>query len=269
MTSHTHTSLEALSSSELETLLQQNFAAETDDPDLVLAIMDVLARRDPQAIEIDNAWETFRARCLPPQSAAPADSPRPTPTDLASPPPRRRLIRRGLIAAAAVLCLMALPVCANGPLQDLIQWNDETFQLTPKDSSEPRPSIPYQEVQEIVAAQTDLPVLPTWYPEGTEVELLEVTELSDRCLIDVLFYFDDAEFTFSITVYDSIPEDPGTVYEKNPGAPVDYYTNGIHHYFYMNMERVGVAWWNQNAECLIIGEITHETLKRMVDSMYA
>lgn len=269
MTSHTHTSLEALSSPELETLLQQNFAAETDDPDLVLAIMDVLARRDPQAIEIDDAWEIFRARCLPPQSAAPADPPRPPPTDLASPPSRRRLIRRGLLAAAAVLCLMALPVCANGPLQDLIHWNDESFQLTPKDSSEPRLSIPYQDVQEVVAAQTDLPVLPTWYPEGTEVGQLEVTELSDRCFIDVMFYFNESVFTFSLTIYDSIPENPSALYEKNPGIPEDYYVNGIHHYFYTNMEHVGVAWWNKNAECSFLGDISQETLKQMVDSIYA
>lgn len=164
---------------------------------------------------------------------------------------------------------MALPVCANGPLQDLIHWNDESFQLTPKDSSEPRLSIPYQDVQEVVAAQTDLPVLPTWYPEGTEVEQIEVSELFDQTAIDVLFRFQESTFIFSITVYDSIPESPDAVYEKNDGSPEDYYFNGIHHFFYMNTDRVCVAWWNKNAECSIRGEVSHETLKQMVDSIYA
>ena len=62
--------LEQLSSQELENLLQQDFSAGegNSNTDFVMAIMDVLAQRDPQAIEIDDAWETFRAQCIPPRT---------------------------------------------------------------------------------------------------------------------------------------------------------------------------------------------------------
>lgn len=274
--------LEQLSSQELENLLQQDFSAGegNSNTDFVMAIMDVLAQRDPQAIEIDDAWETFRAQCIPPQDTDPEAEKTPTvvpfPNDkVPSPPPPRRqhfLFRRFLAVAAmlcVLTCLMVLPAHACGKLPDLIQWSDDTFHFLPRKTAPLLDSPKYQELQEEISARTDLPVLPTWYPEGSEIERIEISEVFDQTAIDVLFRFQESTFIFSITVYDSIPESPDAVYEKNVGSPEDYCFNNIHHFFYMNMDRVCVAWWNENAECSIRGELSQEQLKHMVNSIYS
>lgn len=59
--------LEQLSTQALEDLLQQDFAAGEDhsNPDLVMAIMEVMEQRTPQAapaVDVDAAWNAFRAR---------------------------------------------------------------------------------------------------------------------------------------------------------------------------------------------------------------
>lgn len=274
--------LEQLSSQELENLLQQDFSAGegNSNTDFVMAIMDVLAQRDPQAIEIDDAWETFRAQCIPPQDTDPEAEKTPTvvpfPNDkVPSPPPPRRqhfLFRRFLAVAAmlcVLTCLMVLPAHACGKLPDLIQWSNGTFHFLPRKRSSLLDSPKYQELQEEISARTDLPVLPTWYPEGTEVEQIEISALSDRSFIDVLFRVYDETFTFSITAYDSIPENPSAVYEKNRGTPEDYFQHNIHHFFYTNMELIGVAWWNENVECSILGNVSKDNLKHMIDSIYS
>lgn len=80
--------LEQLSTQALEDLLQQDFAAGEDhsNPDLVMAIMEVMEQRTPQAapaVDVDAAWNAFRAgkiapmepeaeaASVPPSAAAP------------------------------------------------------------------------------------------------------------------------------------------------------------------------------------------------------
>ena len=63
--------LEQLSTQALEDLLQQDFAAGEDhsNPDLVMAIMEVMEQRTPQAapaVDVDAAWNAFRAGKIAP-----------------------------------------------------------------------------------------------------------------------------------------------------------------------------------------------------------
>lgn len=92
--------LEQLSTQALEDLLQQDFAAGEDhsNPDLVMAIMEVMEQRTPQAapaVDVDAAWNAFRAGKIAPMepeadAAGPLPEAVPVPPSAAPQKPRRR-----------------------------------------------------------------------------------------------------------------------------------------------------------------------------------
>ena len=82
--------LEQLSTQALEDLLQQDFAAGEDhsNPDLVMAIMEVMEQRTPQAapaVDVDAAWNAFRAGKIAPMEPE-ADAAGPLPEAVPVPP---------------------------------------------------------------------------------------------------------------------------------------------------------------------------------------
>ena len=88
--------LEQLSTQALEDLLQQDFAAGEDhsNPDLVMAIMEVMEQRTPQAapaVDVDAAWNAFRAGKIAPmepeaEAAGPLPEVAPVPPKKSAPP---------------------------------------------------------------------------------------------------------------------------------------------------------------------------------------
>ena len=108
--------LEQLSTQALEDLLQQDFAAGEDhsNPDLVMAIMEVMEQRTPQAapaVDVDAAWNAFRAGKIAPmepeaEAAGPLPEVAPVPPSAAPQKPRRRKAPRRALAVAAVVCVL-------------------------------------------------------------------------------------------------------------------------------------------------------------------
>ena len=100
--------LEQLSTQALEDLLQQDFAAGEDhsNPDLVMAIMEVMEQRTPQAapaVDVDAAWNAFRAGKIAPMepeadAAGPLPEAVPVPPSAAPQKPRRRKAPRRALA---------------------------------------------------------------------------------------------------------------------------------------------------------------------------
>lgn len=133
--------LEQLSTQALEDLLQQDFAAGEDhsNPDLVMAIMEVMEQRTPQAapaVDVDAAWNAFRAGKIAPmepeaEAAGPLPEVAPVPPSAAPQKPRRRKAPRRALAVAAVVCVLVclsiLPVQGSSLLQNLVQWSDANF----------------------------------------------------------------------------------------------------------------------------------------------
>ena len=129
-------------------------------------------------------------------------------------------------------------------------------------------AVTYAEVQETVTQLTIQPVLPTWYPEGTMLEEMEINDLLNGTSVDVLFSLGEDVFSLSISVYDTKQE--GTAqYEKNEGYVEPYYVNHVPHYIMENMGRRTAAWQNGNTENAIQGDLTVEELKQMIDSIYS
>lgn len=172
--------LEQLSTQALEDLLQQDFAAGEDhsNPDLVMAIMEVMEQRTPQAapaVDVDAAWNASApedsAHGTRGEAAGPLPEVAPVPPSAAPQKPRRRKAPRRALAVAAVVCVLVclsiLPVQGSSLLQNLVQWSDANFSFLSRepDGTEAVLRSPdYQQVEKTVSELTDRPVLPTWYP---------------------------------------------------------------------------------------------------------
>lgn len=300
--------LEQLTTQELEDLLRQDFAAGEgySDPDLVTAILEVIAQRTPDEalpVDTDTAWASLRARTLDkPHDPTPTEEdpkvvpfPDPKPPRQ-EPPAKSRRPRRPWVVAAVVclmVCLLAVPVQGQSLLESLVSWTGSTFTFLPQEDTGEEPAnlpsladpsfsareefsddeiyskVVYQQVEEAVADLTDRPVLPTWYPEGSLLTRVEENPMDDGYYLVLVFSLNGNEFSVAVTVYDSEKEMDIRNYEKNEGSPEEYPVHGITHYIMGNMARNVAIWRNGNVECSIQGFLTVNQLEQMIDSIYA
>lgn len=223
--------LEQLSTQALEDLLQQDFAAGEDhsNPDLVMAIMEVMEQRTPQAapaVDVDAAWNAFRAGKIAPMepeadAAGPLPEAVPVPPSAAPQKPRRRKAPRRALAVAVVVCVLVclfiLPVQGSSLLQNLVQWSDANFSFLSRDPDGTEAvlrSPDYQQVEKTVSELTDRPVLPTWYPPGSSVVQVERHTVENGYYCVVVFSLDGQEFLLSVGIYDTVEDLPTRQYEK-------------------------------------------------------
>ena len=269
---------EEMTTQELDDLLWRDFAAGQEgflDPADILAMTEVINHREedtPTDADLQAAWETFRARIREkentPTESIPEEAPAAVP--FAKPerkkPGRKKL--RWAVAAAAVVCLLAVPALGGDGMESLVNWTAETFSFGKENGiDESQSKVMFSELESQVSALTDLPVLPTWYPEGTRIEQVETYEVSGSKDICAVFERQGEAFSVTITVYETIPEQMGG-YEKNDETPKQYFANGIPHYIMGNMDWHSATWVNENAECFIQGNLTVEELTQMIDSIY-
>lgn len=279
--------LEQLSTPELEELLRRDFATSEDDEASMVfltEIMEVIRSREaqvPSPIDEDTAWETFLSRNVTPAAnldSPPAPEPEPatTPEVIPFPQKRERKPRRKLrwyLSFAAVLCLVVcffiLPAAGTDPIGALIQWSTHTFSFSPGGAAAFRlDDATYDQLKNKVDELTDLPVLPTRYPEGSELVQAEDSSSFLGNGVDFVFSSSKGGFSISITAYHDASELPTGQYEKDPGPPEEYYANGIPHYIAKNIDTYIAVWRNENVECCIQGNLSVDELKAMIDSIY-
>lgn len=262
---------EDLTTQELDDLLARDFAAGQEgllDTAAILAMTEVINSREEDApidADVQAAWENFRAQVRE-KEEGPEEAPA-EPVPLPAKPRRPRKLRWA-VAAAAVVCLLAVPALCGDGVESLVDWTAETFSFGKENGiDESQSKVMFSELESQVSALTDLPVLPTWYPEGTRIEQVETYEVSGSKDICAVFERQGEAFSLTITVYETIPEQMGG-YEKNDETPKQYFANGIPHYIMGNMDWHSATWVNENAECFIQGNLTVEELTQMIDSIY-
>lgn len=126
----------------------------------------------------------------------------------------------------------------------------------------------YEEVQETIEELTLQPILPNWYPKGTVLEKMEITDMIDRTNVNISFTVDGLEFYLVAKVFHTEPIGHAS-YEKDPGPIEIYYVDQISHYILPNMGQISVVWKNGNTENMLYGPaLTEEIIKKMIDSIY-
>lgn len=270
--------LASLSTQDLENLLRQTLMdeEETADPALTEAIMEVLAQREEQEIpplDVNAAWEDFRQRRTQNTLRQLQEE---TPPEKPAAHARRRSLRfRRTIAVAAVVCalasLLVLPVSGADTTNSPVYWTNGMFYFLAPYQRRDCPVVHtpiYQEAKRKIAAKTDLPVLPTWYPEGSQMLQLEESETPDESVILLPFLWKGSEYNIAFYFYPNEAAIPESGYYKNPGPVDTYIVHDVTHYLMMNMERNVAVWRVGTVEVCIQGFLSKDDLLQMIDSIY-
>ena len=278
--------LEQMRTEELEALLQQEFtAADGGEPDVdyIIAIMEVMKQRDanpPAAeVDVDAAWRDFKenyqgqasayeTEVLPERDSSHLDQ-------ITSPSPKkksRRILRAAVITAACIVILCgAASAFGFDLLQAFADWTAETFGfVTPgQEEAEAPQDDPYNTLRLAVSKETDIPTVPTWFPDGTVlIGNISVVEHLDKTRIQASFETNKGQFTIRVQIYNTVPEKYEGTYQVDNEFSEPYEVDGIIHYIMSNNDTNSVAWVNGVVEGHIQGNLSVEDLKEMVNSIY-
>lgn len=280
------------STEELEELLALSFSmedgAETDEA-YITTIMEVIREREEKEAdqekrqaEVDAAWREFQEYCAErdrekTEADGLADASGKFPGEPSRPQEKVRTAKkpgrvlRSCAAAAAVIVLLCGTAYAFGwnIFQALADWTAETFQFLTGTEPKMADYGIFENLYRSVSAETDVSAVPKWAPEGTEeVEQPRTSVRSDKTRIVGKYLIEDREFTVRITIYNEIPEDYDTIYQKNDGSAYPYEAGGITHYIVENVDNISAMWTSGHIEGHIQGDISVKELQLMIDSIY-
>lgn len=287
--------LEEMSTANLEKLLLQDFqdpGSGEDHMDELYYAARLLAERNPDSNAAPNqAWEIFQKKYLPFAEARSAHyEDGAAPSSDAAPGRRQPRFRRwgvrGILAAAALaILLLSVSVAAAAAGYDLwrmlAQWTDDVISIAPGQVTRvdpdkiriPEEGTEYTSLQEALDdCGLALPAAPRWIPEGFELIQLIVDTNDPTSLAFVTCYHgDDAVLLISLHIF-LTREDGGHGgygdFQKDEGDPIPYEAGGITHLLSTNAGRPIAIWVNGPVEGSIIGDITMDELKQIIDSIY-
>lgn len=271
--------LEQLTTEELDELLRLDFNAseEDTDPELVLAIMEVIMKREPESvpqIKPEETWKTFQARNLteePEQTTdEKAEQEEENIVEYQLPRKRKRWLTSVVAAACAVFVFCAPVAHGSTILETMTNWKQTTFS-TPDQQETGTVAVltnpDYLKVVEAVENATGTALLPNWYPDGMTVE--QVEDNSDDNLLSYVIVFskEKQHFLLSVLTYDKNSA-MNSMYEKNEDSgDVRYTSGGMPYYVMENLERTVVVWKDKTAEYNLSGFLTQDELEYMMNSI--
>lgn len=273
----TYPGLEALSVEELDDLLQEEFLlSDQDGPDtdLIQAILAEIQTKEGTTTPSEEAQASLEA-FFADQAQREAAPEEPTVIPFPHKPKKERTHHRkrwlpSVVAAACLVCFLCAPVAhGSTALESMINWNKATFVLPGgEDNRLPVVTDPeYLEVLDEVKSRSDVPLLPTWFPEGTELSTVEKN--ADDELYVCCMFFTKGEQTFALDIYLYNEDTNITVtHEKNAGSgQVKYTKKGMPYYVMQNVDRNVAVWSTKRADVSISGYVSERDIDRMVESI--
>ena len=262
---------ECMTTEELQEILCKHTHGELEtEPDTqeLFEIMEVLSSRRqnagfPAFHSDEDAFAEFCDHYMPQEKEA-----------------ARPKINRTLKTVAAVLAIVL--VLAVGTTMTakafhidiwskLANWSKELFQFTdsPQNTIAEDPEKEYsaelKSLQDALAKENITEKLvPAWLPEGYESKDLSVVSTPRMLIINAIYKKNESELIIKICQTNGTPANQ---VEKNDNLFEIYTIDGIDYYFFSNTETLQVAWAIGEFECIIIGPITMDEGKKMIDSI--
>ena len=148
------------------------------------------------------------------------------------------------------------------PVQYIGRWNDEHFWLE---------RVPItQKLAAKVVEYSDIACVPKWLPNDYKFGDVEVYEHGSYINVASDFYkeTDDGKNVLYIdyNIYSNL--DQLALYEKDSGEVTEYISGGITHYIMSNLDCTTIVWYNGNIEGSIIGLISLDEAKKIINSIY-
>ena len=266
---------DSMTTEELQEILRKHAHDELEtapDTDELYYIMEVLARRrkeeDPQAFRSDEeALADFRKHYMPKAKQEGGTK-------------VMRFPNRAFRMAAAVLAIVLVFAVGTSVTAQALQidiwgkfasWTKEIFQFTdnPQGTTAANPEKENNIELNSLRDALDQHMLterltPTWLPEGYISKDLKVVETPRVLNISAVYGKDGSELIIKICQTIGVPAEQ---VEKNDVLLEVYVADGVEYYIFSNTETLQAAWSIGEFECLMIGEITLEEMKAMIDSI--
>ena len=237
-------------------------------------IMEVLANRESENPEkqiksTEEAYATF-VKHYAPEMAEDKPIPFPKRSAIAS-----RWIKRVAVVAIVCVALTAAAVSAKAFAPDLWEkvasWTKEFFRfesvIDPTEGQTPDKEI-NAELDSLRAALSQYAktqeLVPNWIPNGYICTSVDVKE-TPKALRTSAIYEKDGE-RLIIQIRKEFGSDPFQI-EKNEDLIEIYCADGVDYYIFSNMDTIHIAWVNGEYECLIIGKLTIDEAKKVIDSI--
>lgn len=272
-----YTRYDEMTTDQLREILRKHAHGELEkepDTEELFYIMEVLANRESENPEkqiksTEEAYETFVKHYAPEMAE---DKPIPFPK-------RSAIVSRWMkrVAVVAIVCvaLTAAAVSAKAFAPDFWEkvacWSKEFFRFENAnggtEGKEPdmennaeldslREALEQHKMTEVVA--------PCWIPEGylgVDVSTMETPKV--RTILAI--YERDGE-RLIIQIRQSLSGEQYQV-EKSEDLIEIYSVDGVDYYIFSNMDSLHIAWADGEYECLIIGKISVDEAKKVIDSI--
>lgn len=266
---------DSMSTQELQEILRKHAHGELDtEPDTqeLYEIMEVLSVRrqneSPQAFRSDE--ETYAEFC---EQYMPKENVDTRPMVIQFP---NRILKTVAAVLTVVLILaVSTSITAEALHFDiwgkLANWTKEFFQFTDIHSgtTDVSPEKEYNaELKSLQDALNDHRIVeklvPTWIADGYMCKDVSVTETPRVLNIYASYEKNDKVLVIKIRQTVGV-QAPKT--EKNDDFLEVYVVDGVEYYIFSNTETLQAAWSIGEFECIIIGKITLEEIKMMIDSI--
>jgi FAD/FMN-containing dehydrogenase len=287
-----------MSSGALNNILKADLelgANEGSDMDMILYIMEVLAKREEYAdINTDKAWDSFQRDYLPyvdepsvldelEPSGETAPKAVSNISKISEKPKKhfgRKVLRFAVSLAAAIALLMALGVTASAMGYDLfgavVTWTNETFSfksanVTNTATVYPEKTIP-EELDEFAELLDDngldsKELLPGYLPEGYSIVEIDVNK-NPGYYNDFYCAIKNDEKAAFISFTEHFSDGDYPQYQKDDGDPKIYEVNGTTHYIMSNCGIYYTVYFVDNLECVIYGCESEENMVQVINSIY-
>jgi hypothetical protein len=113
-------------------------------------------------------------------------------------------------------------------------------------------------------------VAPQWYPAG--LETAELTATPRNTGVTIRANYETTGKSISVAIRQYVSAEDASIgigsFEKDAADVTKYECNGIIHYILSNNFSHVAAWTNDTLVCSILGDVTVDELKQMINSIY-
>ena len=185
--------------------------------------------------------------------------------------PRRQirgLLRVGLIAAAVVVLMAFITVAASAMGYNLWgwipKWTDEDVRFVAETPMQEPDEDDLQNIPTVLAMMgITKPLYPSWIPE--DLVWVEAKIMEKPLFVHEKYTGNERELSITVSTTTDLES---AIYQKEDASPIEYISGNTVHYLFDNTNEISAVWNTDNYSTLIVGDISIEEMKRIIDSVY-
>ena len=180
----------------------------------------------------------------------------------------RGFLRIAMVAAAMVVFIIAVSITASAMGYNLWgwmpKWNSELLSF---ESESPQAEPKNDDLHSIRYALTSLgidePLYPTWIPK--DLSRTEYVFEEDPFILHEAYSGNNRFLSITIS---PITGSETAVYQKAGSNPEEFSINNTVFFIFENTNEITAVWYTESYTTLIVGNITFDEMKQIIDSVY-